>query len=118
MTFMAKLKLSLKSQPSLSSYLHLMTISHNHFHRANLSNQFGGLHMTSSKDDYASYDQFTPNFDMACNTIQCVSVPNLKVFGLTKIELRAKEVEEFSIRLYGKIGWWAFFCPPTWLPQY
>ena len=20
--------------------------------------------------------------------------------------------------LYGKIGRWAFFCPPTWLPQY
>ena len=34
-----------------------------------------------------------------------VSVPNLKSFVPTKIELRAKEVGEFSIMLYGKMGY-------------
>ena len=63
------------------------------------------LHMTSSKHDYANYDRFVPNFDMAYKTITRVSVPNLKSFGQKKIELRAKEVGEFSITLYGKMGW-------------
>ena len=35
---------------------------------------------------------FVLNFDMAYKTIKRVSVPNLKTFGPTKIELRAKEV--------------------------
>ena len=40
----------------------------------------GGLDMTSSKHDYANYDRFVPNFDMANKTIKLVSVPNLKAF--------------------------------------
>ena len=48
--------------------------------------------MTSSKHDYANYHRFVPNFDMAKKTIKRVSVPNLKSFGPTKTELRAKEV--------------------------
>ena len=57
------------------------------------------------KRDYANDDQFAPNFDMPCNTMQCVSVPNLKLFGPMEIELRVKEVGEFSVRLYRKISW-------------
>ena len=45
---------------------------------------------------------------MAYKTIHYVFVPNLKVFGLTKMELEAKEVGEFSIMLYGKMG--RYFC--------
>ena len=70
------------------------------------------------KHDYANYDQFAQKFEMAYKTILLVSVPNLKLFGSMKTELWAKEVREFSVMLYGKMGWWAFFCPPTWLPQY
>ena len=61
--------------------------------------------MTSSKHDNANYHQFAPNFGIAYKTIQRVSVPNLNLFGPVKTELRAKEVGEFSIMLYGKIGW-------------
>ena len=43
--------------------------------------------MTSSKRDYANYDQFVPNFDMDYKTIHHVSVPNLKLFGPMKTEL-------------------------------
>ena len=81
------------------------------------SGSIGGLHM-SPKHDYANYDQFAPNFGMAYKTIQHVSVPNMKLFGSLKTELWAKEVGEFSIRLYRKMGWWALFCLPRWLPQY
>ena len=42
---------------------------------------------------------------MAYKTIKRVSVPNLKSFGPTKTELQAKEDGEFSIVLYGKMGW-------------
>ena len=42
---------------------------------------------------------------MAYTTIKCVSVPNLKSLEPTKTELQAKEVGEFSIMLYGKMGW-------------
>ena len=42
---------------------------------------------------------------MAYKTIKRVSVPNLKSFGPTRTELRAKEVGEFSVMLYGKMGW-------------
>ena len=69
----------------------------------------GGLHTTSSKHDWANYDQFAPNFDMACKTI-LVSVPNLKLFGSMKTELWAEEVGEFSIMLYGKMGWYQHGC--------
>ena len=50
------------------------------------SNSFiiGCLHMASSKHDYANYDQFVPNFDMACKTIQHVSVPDLTLFRSVK----------------------------------
>ena len=41
---------------------------------------------------------------MAYKTIKRVSVPNLKSFGPTKTELRAKEVGESSVMLYGKMG--------------
>ena len=37
-------------------------------------------------------------------TIQCVSVPNLNLFGPMKTELWVKEVGKFSIMLYGKMG--------------
>ena len=74
--------------------------------------------MTSPKYDYANYDQFAPNFGMAYKTIQRVSVPNLKLFGSLKTVLWAKEVGEFFIMLYRKMGWWGLFCLPTWLPQY
>ena len=37
---------------------------------------------------------------MAYNTIQCVFVPNTKLFGSIKTELWAKEVGKFSIMLY------------------
>ena len=53
--------------------------------------------MTLSKHDYANYDRFVPNFDMAYKTIKRVSVPNLKSFRPKKTELRAKEGGEFSI---------------------
>ena len=42
---------------------------------------------------------------MEYKTIKRVSVPNLKSFGPAKTKLRAKEVGEFSIMLYGKMGW-------------
>ena len=45
------------------------------------------------------------NFSIAYKTIQRVSVPNLNLFGPTKTEVQAKEVGEFSIMLYGKMGW-------------
>ena len=64
----------------------------------------------------ANYDRFAQIF--VCKTMQRVFVPNLKLFGPTKTELWAKEVGEFSIILYGKRGWWAFFCPLTSLLQY
>ena len=66
--------------------------------------------MTSSKQDNANYDKFAPNFGMACKTIQLVYVPNLKLFGPMKTELWVKEVGEFSIMLYGKMGRWAHGC--------
>ena len=56
--------------------------------------------MTSQKHDYTNYDQSAPNFDTSCETIQCVSVANLKGFGPMKNESQAKEVGEFSIMLY------------------
>ena len=61
--------------------------------------------MTSSKHDFANYDQFVPNFDMANETIQRVSVSNLKLFGTVKTELWTKEIGGFSIILYWKMGW-------------
>ena len=66
--------------------------------------------MTSSKHDCANYDRFVPNFDMAHKTIKRVSVPNLKSLGPPESELRAKEVGEFSVMLYGKMGWGRFLA--------
>ena len=43
--------------------------------------------MTSSKHDYANYDQFAANFDMAYQTVQRVPVQNLKLFAPMKTEL-------------------------------
>ena len=63
----------------------------------NANYNIGGLHITSSKHDYANYDQFAPIFVVVYKTIQHVSVPNLNLFGPTKTELRAKEVGKFSI---------------------
>ena len=40
------------------------------------------------KHDYANYDQFAPKYHLASKTIQCVSVPNLNLFGPTDTELR------------------------------
>ena len=36
--------------------------------------------------------------------VQCVSVPDLKLFGPMNTELWAKEVGEFSVMFYGKMG--------------
>ena len=44
----------------------------------------GGLHMMSSKHDYANYDQFAPNFVIAYKTIQHVSVPNLSFIWINE----------------------------------
>ena len=72
--------------------------------------------MTSSKHDYANYEQFAPNFDMAYETVQGVSTKfEVTVVGPMTIELWAREVRELFIKLYGKISWWAFCCPLTWL---
>ena len=49
--------------------------------------------MTSSKHDYANYDRFAQNFDMACKITHRVSVPNLKLFGSMKTELWASKLE-------------------------
>ena len=76
----------------------------------------GAFRMTSSKYDYANYDQFPSTFGMACKTILHVSVSNLKSFGPSKTELWVKEVEEFFIMLFGKVDRWEFFCTPSWLP--
>ena len=64
--------------------------------------------MTSSKHDFANYDRFALNFGLVYKTTKRVSVPNLKSFRPTKTELQAKEVGEFSIMLYGKMGWGVF----------
>ena len=61
--------------------------------------------MTPSKHDYANYDQFAPNFGVTYKAIQRASVSNLKLFGPMTRELWEKEVGEFSIMLYGKMGW-------------
>ena len=55
--------------------------------------------MMSSKYDYANYDQFHPNFGVACETIYHAFVPNLKlnVSGRLKTVLWGKEVGKFSI---------------------
>ena len=63
-----------------------------------LPDSIGGLH------DYGNYDRFLLNFAMAYKTIQRVSVSNLKSLGPTKTELGAKEVREFPVMLYGKMG--------------
>ena len=39
------------------------------------------------KHDYANYDQFALNLDLACKTIHFVCVPSLKLFGLMTTEL-------------------------------
>ena len=57
-------------------------------------------------------------FAMVYKTIQRVFVSNSELFGAKKAELWAKEVEQFFIMLYEKMRSWAFFCPPTRLPQY
>ena len=75
-----------------------------------------GLHMTSSKHDYANYDRFVSNFDMAYKTIKRVSVPNLKSFGPKKTELWAKEVGDFETFLcyvMWENGLGAFSYPPS-----
>ena len=46
---------------------------------------------------------------MACKTIR-VFLPNLKLFGSMKTELWAEEVGQFSIMLYGKMGWYQHGC--------
>ena len=56
------------------------------------------------KHDYANYDRFVPNLGMAYKTIKRVSVPNLKLFGPTKTELRAKKLENFLLCYMGKLA--------------
>ena len=43
------------------------------------------------------YNKFALNFDTVYKIMQCVSLPKLKFFRSTKIELWAKEVLGFSI---------------------
>ena len=74
--------------------------------------------MTSSKPWSCRLWSICLKFWYGLKTIQHVSVPNLKLFGPVKTELWAKKFRGFSFTLYGKMGWWAFFCPPAWLPQY
>ena len=87
------------------------------FHRSiqYISGVYGSFHQIC---DNANYDRFPPNFDIAWTSIQHVFAPNSKSFRTSKTELYTKEVGEFSIMLYGKMGWRAFFCPLAWLPQY
>ena len=61
--------------------------------------------MMSSKHAYANYDQFIPNFNMACKKL--VSLANSKTFGPIKPELWTKDVGKFSIMLFENMGWWA-----------
>ena len=62
-----------------------------------MGNSICGLHMTSH--DYANYDQFAPNFEMVhkLDHATCLCTKFVVVW--------AKEVGEFSITLYGKMGW-------------
>ena len=65
------------------------------------------------KYDYANYDQFAPNFDIAYKTIPCIFMPNLnenRVVG-------QKSWRIFYYVIWGN-GWWAFFRLPTWLLRY
>ena len=55
--------------------------------------------------------------NMKLKTIQRVSLLSLKLFGPMRKELQGKEVEGFFMSDW-KMGWWVFFCPPTWLPQH
>ena len=73
-----------------------------------------GFYMTSSKYNYANFDQVAPNFDLGYmyryKAIQHVSVPNLKSFGPMKTELWSIEIEELFIMLYcclTKISTWS-----------
>ena len=52
---------------------------------------FDDLHL-----DFANYDQFAPNFDMVCKTIQHVSVP------IIKTELWRKKLDNFLLCNMGK----------------
>ena len=75
--------------------------------------------MTSSKHDYANYDQFATNFDMTYKTMQHVFVQNLKFLDQRGQSYWRRKLKKFLIiMLYGKMGRWAFFCPPTGLLQY
>ena len=49
-----------------------------------------------------NYDQFTPNFDMACKSIQRVSVPNMKLFVPIKQSYGPKNLENFLLCNRGK----------------
>ena len=71
--------------------------------------------MTSSKHDYANYDQFPPNFDMAYKTIE--RVPNLKLFGSINKVMGQRNFRFFHYVMWEN-GLGAFFCPPAWLLQY
>ena len=54
---------------------------------------------------------------MTNKTIKRISVPNLKSFGPTKTQLRAKKWIIFYYVIWGN-GLGEFSCPPSWLPQY
>ena len=53
-----------------------------------------------------STEETTVNILYQYCIIQHISVPSLKLLGSTKTELWAKEFEEFSVMLHGKMGWW------------
>ena len=75
------------------------------------------LHM-SSKTWLCKLWSICPKFWYGLWDHATCSVPNWMLFGPMTTGLWGKEVGEFSIIIYEKMGWWAFFCPPTWLPQY
>ena len=43
---------------------------------------------------------------MTCEMAKSVSLPTFLSFKLMVVKLSAKEIEKFSIVLYGKIHWW------------
>ena len=56
------------------------------------------------KHDYGNCDEFAPN--VTYKTMRRY----LKLFGSMNTKLWTKEVGQFSITLYEKMGWWALFA--------
>ena len=67
------------------------------------------MHACGQSVCHAMIQDGSKNHENAYKTIQRVSVPDLKLFGPMNTELWAIEVRKFSVTLYVKMGWWAFF---------